>query len=83
MLLRRTETRSKAASFYLNIAYVSFAKENKWNKQAVKSEDIFFWEVTLFPHQDFQLYSWLTVLSLRIDNKEKVAGEYEAVLIYC
>lgn len=46
------ELRPEAASFYLNVSYVGFARENKMNKQAVKSEDIFFWEVILFPHQD-------------------------------
>lgn len=53
MILARTKTRGKAASFYLNVTYVAFARENKMNKQAVKSEDIFFWEVTLFPHRVF------------------------------
>lgn len=67
MLFRRTKTRGKAASFYLNIAYVSFANENKLNKEAVKSEGIFFWEVILFPSWDFQLYSQLIMLSLSID----------------
>jgi len=46
MMLKRT-------SFYLNVACVASARENRMNKQAVKSEAVFFWEDVLFPHQDF------------------------------
>lgn len=67
MLFRRTKTRGKAASLYLNIAYVSFAKEDKWNKQAVKSEDVFIWVVIFFPNGDLHLYNQLTMLSMSID----------------
>lgn len=67
MLFRRTKTRGKAASLYLNIAYVSFAKENKWNKQTVKSEDVFIWEVIFFPNGDLHLSSQLTMPSMSID----------------
>lgn len=50
--LEEPKNRGKAVSFYLNISRVSFAKENKWNKQTVKSEDIFCWEIILFSDRE-------------------------------